>query len=485
MKTAEYYHCRLQVIGRGNEKRGSVRAGRAAVACAAYRAGMAIADERYGVIRDFSRKSDVVTSCTFAPDGAPDWASDVTQLWNRVEASEKRKDAQLAYEWEIALPNELDAKTREEIARSFAGFLKENYGVAGTVGIHSGGERGNGLNDHMHVMMTRRGVNADGFDKKILQQFSVKPGAPNPEVERVREHVANLINDALEEAGSDERVDHRSFRARGIDREPTRHLGPAATAYERQGFETDRGDINREIIEERVRWQMDEAQPEITADLERQLAARFGDDFAAVVEQAQAGGAVPDIETHARQDTEPMRADVEQSGREDFAAKPQGWRAHLRRLHDNFREFWRDETSGEPGERGILARTVDAGRELWAGITRHDAASLAHGIEDAADVASELAGDETGGAPSGGLWQALVRAERALEKKARELLGDRTASVPRSEEQPADEPGQALWNAMQEDDQSGDDAGYEPPDLAPQTAPDPPPEPDNDPDMDL
>lgn len=33
-------------------------------------------------------------------------------------------------------------------------------------------------------------------------------------------------------------IDHRSLKAQGIDRDPTSHLGPAATALERRGIET-------------------------------------------------------------------------------------------------------------------------------------------------------------------------------------------------------------------------------------------------------
>ncbi|NYZ70003.1 MobA/MobL family protein, partial [Endozoicomonas sp. SM1973] len=52
---------------------------------------------------------------------------------------------------------------------------------------------------------------------------------------------------ALERAGHQERIDHRSLKDQGIDREPTKHLGPKATAMERNGARSDRGEENREI----------------------------------------------------------------------------------------------------------------------------------------------------------------------------------------------------------------------------------------------
>ncbi len=42
--------------------------------------------------------------------------------------------------------------------------------------------------------------------------------------------------------------EHRSFKEQGIDREPTIHIGAVANALERKGVQTERGDINREII---------------------------------------------------------------------------------------------------------------------------------------------------------------------------------------------------------------------------------------------
>jgi hypothetical protein len=301
----------------------------------------------------------VVDSTDFARDDAPEWARQCAALWNAAEGFEKRKDAQLAFEWEGALPASLTDERRADIVRDFTGWLVEEYGVAGTAGIHSGGGRGNGLNDHVHVMMTTRPVDADGFGAK-LRQFSVRPGAKNPEVDKVKEKFAECINDALEEAGSDERVDHRSFKARGLDREGTKHLGPAATAYERQGFETRRGDVNREIreenrareiIEERLRWQLEEAQPEITADLAHEFADRWGD---------LAPEPPPVAAERLPQQGEPLPAD-RLADAPPFAAEPgeakrvtpwgYAWRAftdRARSFASSLRDVWEDERSGTP-----------------------------------------------------------------------------------------------------------------------------------------
>ena len=46
---------------------------------------------------------------------------------------------------------------------------------------------------------------------------------------------------------SAERVDHRSYERQGIDQIPTVHLGVVASAMEKRGIRTERGDLDREI----------------------------------------------------------------------------------------------------------------------------------------------------------------------------------------------------------------------------------------------
>lgn len=54
-----------------------------------------------------------------------------------------------------------------------------------------------------------------------------------------RESWADSVNAALEQAGREERVDHRSLKNRGIDRQPEPKIGVAATAMKRRGVEAD------------------------------------------------------------------------------------------------------------------------------------------------------------------------------------------------------------------------------------------------------
>ena len=249
------------------------------MAAAAYRLGESLHDHRLGETYDYTRRSGVVTAFTVAPDHAPDWVRNPEALWNGAEAAESRINSQVAREYELALPSSVSADEREGIARSFAQGLVDRYGVAATVAIHEPSRYGDDRNFHAHILSTTRTIGEHGFGKKTRVLDDIKTGPQ--EVLFLRQYAADLINDALERAGVDERVDHRSFEERGIDREPTEHLGPGAAEIEREGKESERGNRNREIEEanrktDELVEELAALDAEIAAEEQRLLDERFG-----------------------------------------------------------------------------------------------------------------------------------------------------------------------------------------------------------------
>ncbi|RFP06263.1 conjugal transfer protein TraA, partial [Komagataeibacter xylinus] len=240
------YHLSVKSISRS--------AGRSVVAAAAYRAGQVLTDERQGLTHDYTRKQGVEDAFIVAPDGA-DWAKDRNALWNAAEAAEKRKDAKTGREYELALPAELDAGERKELARDFAAELVERYGVVADVAIHEPGREGDNRNHHAHILTTTRTAGADGLGAKtrVLDVASTA----SVEIEHMRGVWARQVNTALERHQVEQRVDHRSFERQGKEQEPTRHMGVSATAMERQAAReipcrdpvTDLGKQNAEIRE--------------------------------------------------------------------------------------------------------------------------------------------------------------------------------------------------------------------------------------------
>lgn len=218
------YHLSVKTVSRS--------AGRSATAAAAYRAGAKITDERTGEIHDYTRKSGVQSADLILPENAPEWAHDREQLWNAAEQAETRKNSTVAREFEVALPDELSAAERLRLSHDFARELVARHGCAADVAIHAPSNEGDDRNHHAHILLSTRRLGADGFGEKTRELDDRKTGSEF--VTQWRERFAELTNERLHENGIAARVDHRTLEAQGIEREPTRHLGPSATAIERR-----------------------------------------------------------------------------------------------------------------------------------------------------------------------------------------------------------------------------------------------------------
>jgi ATP-dependent exoDNAse (exonuclease V) alpha subunit len=206
--------------------------GRSVVAAAAYRNGGKIRDEKYDKIHDYSRRSKgVVESVILRPENSPEWTAKPDTLWNTVELGEKRKDAQLAREFILAVPPELDAKEQFNLAVGWSQKELVNRGMIAEVSLH---HTKTGNNPHVHILCTMRTLDGDKFsDKKATEwnHVGVLMGW--------RESWGKSVNAALEKAGRPERVDHRSLADQGIDRIPQPKIGVAATAMKRRGVVDD------------------------------------------------------------------------------------------------------------------------------------------------------------------------------------------------------------------------------------------------------
>ena len=206
------YRLHAQIISRSQ--------GRSVVSASAYRAGEQQIDERTGVIHDFSNKSEVVHKEIFLPGNAPQWMSDRSKLWNAVELGEKRKDAQLAREVQLALPRELSIEQNIELVREFVQTEFVARGIVADFCFHNP-KGDDGLNQpHAHILLSLREVNEEGFGLKE------RTWNDNALLEHWREEWANCENRHLALNGIDQRVDHRSYKEQGIPLEPQYKIGP-------------------------------------------------------------------------------------------------------------------------------------------------------------------------------------------------------------------------------------------------------------------
>ena len=248
------YHCSTKTVNRSS--------GRTAVASSAYRAGEKLEDERTGLTHDFTRKDGVAHSEIISN---LDIQIDRGELWNLAEKTENRKDARTAREWVIALPDELDADQRKDLAKDFARSLVDRYGVIADIAIHEPSKGGSDKNHHAHIMLTTRKAELDTDNNLVLttktnielsnaKRKSLNMGTTQDEIKQIRETWANLANHALERAGIQEKIDHRSYADQGNGLQATIHEGTKVTQLRRRGIDTEISRFNDHIKQQNFKY---------------------------------------------------------------------------------------------------------------------------------------------------------------------------------------------------------------------------------------
>ena len=259
------FHLTAKVISRGK--------GQSAVAAAAYRSGERLRDEQANEQKFYQARSERIEfTAIMAPKDAPDWAQERNQLWNHVERGEKRKDAQLAREIEIALPHELTPQQREWLVKDFAreAFVRKGYAV--DIAIHAPDKTSDERNHHAHIMVTMRTLDGDGFAAKKDPSMNRRE-----QLGEWREQWAHLANRHLERHGHEARIDHRSLKQQGIEREAGIHLGYAANEMAQRGAQSDRMDALKQVIARNgIRLEVGKIEREL-AQLERTEKAQTRD----------------------------------------------------------------------------------------------------------------------------------------------------------------------------------------------------------------
>ena len=271
------YHCSIKIISRSD--------GESAVASSAYRSGEKLMDDRTGLIHDFTKKRGVVFTEVSLPAHAPPEYADRNVLWNAVEKAEKKSNAQLAREIEVALPKELSKKCQIEIVRR---YVQDNFVSVGMCADWALHDKTDG-NPHAHIMLTMRGIKPDGSwaakekkiyaldeegnriplidpatgeqklgkrNEKLWKRITVEPNDWNghSKAEIWRKSWADICNEYL---SLEQQIDHRSYKRQELDLEPTIHEGYRARKMEKAGFVSNRCEYNRivrKLNELKGRW---------------------------------------------------------------------------------------------------------------------------------------------------------------------------------------------------------------------------------------
>ena len=262
------FHMQIQVIGRSS--------GRSAVAAAAYRAGERLRDDERGRTYNYTNKKEVVYREVMLCDHAPAAYLDRATLWNEVQNAEKACDGRFAREINVALPREWGRDMQIAVLRDYINRNFVSAGMCADIAIH---DKQDG-NPHAHIMLTTRAIEKNGKwsakEKKVYaldaqgnkipiidpETGKQKIGArgrrmwkrvtvlANPwndrsNIEKWRSDWARTCNQYL---AAENQIDHRSFARRNVMQIPTVHLGQAASAMEKKGIVTERGERNRTVI---------------------------------------------------------------------------------------------------------------------------------------------------------------------------------------------------------------------------------------------
>ncbi|MBP5606921.1 MAG: MobA/MobL family protein [Lachnospiraceae bacterium] len=279
--TVKNLSTRAQICGRGAGCHG----GHSAVEQASYISRTTMYCEYDGQTYYPKYSEDLVHGEVMLPDNAPEEYKDPAVLWNSVENNEKGSIAQLARTYRVELPNEWSYELAVEVMRD---YIKRNFtdkGICVQFAIHDSENKQSGQrNLHCHMLLTMRGIDENGkwmpkqkkvyltddngeriplidkktglqkVDKQNRKQWKCATiptndwnGKENAKI--WRKDLADTINAVNEKAGmTDNFWEHRSFKDQGLDIIPQIHLGEKASAMERAGIRTIRGDINRDII---------------------------------------------------------------------------------------------------------------------------------------------------------------------------------------------------------------------------------------------
>lgn len=225
--------------------------GESAVAAAAYQSGEKLYNQYDKETKTYDAKEGITHTEIMLPPNAPREYADRNTLWNAVEKIENQWNSQLARRFHLIIPREIPPDQYLPLVKEYCNEFFVSKGMIADVALHDPYPPGH--NPHAHVLVTMRAMDENG-ERIKLPSGNWKSHKENTVDWNERKYGMvwrmgwqDFQNKYLEANGRPERVDLRSYEAQGIDKIPTVHMGPAVTAMERRGIQTDIGNLNREI----------------------------------------------------------------------------------------------------------------------------------------------------------------------------------------------------------------------------------------------
>ena len=211
----------------------------------AYRGGYRKTTETGVLLADYTNKSGIVHKQIVLPEKHPLWANQSDPLWNEAVKRETRKNSVEGREIRMTIPYPLDFPDAKKVSLQFATEFVQEHGCAVEFFIHKDkhlnykGEIKNEGGYHVHMMFTTRRLTEQGFTEKTRELDVQSAGYLNFWRQRWQE----IANKALEENGRAERIDCRSYRDRGIAKQPTTPMMPSEVRRNRYAAEAARKEV--------------------------------------------------------------------------------------------------------------------------------------------------------------------------------------------------------------------------------------------------
>lgn len=244
---------------------------------------------------DYTRKQQVIASWILAPDDAPLWVYNRSDLWTTVSAYEPHKSAQVARELTIGLHRELTLEQNKQLIHDFVQDHYVSKGMIADVALHEADASDGGKNTHAHVLLTLRDLEGNGFAKTKNQQWN-SWGNRKQQLKDERDAWESYSNTHLEDAKTDTSISMKSYRERGINKIPQAHMGKDAWHKEnRKNEETVIGNHNRRVAHRNT--VIDHMQPPVPMIPEMEIDS----DFLSQVEFDTPDGMTPELLHHREQ----------------------------------------------------------------------------------------------------------------------------------------------------------------------------------------
>ena len=172
--------------------------------------------------------------------GTPSLVRDEQALLDAIELAERRADAKILRDVQLALPEELGTAALADLVREFAQWVANEYGTLAMWAIHGPGRLGDWRNMHAHILVPTRKVDALGeaFGPKIRQLDDFRTGPA--EICKIRNKWCELANKRLKRVGSAARIHAgRRLDAPPMPTIPRRFVARAYAAKRKVGLATE------------------------------------------------------------------------------------------------------------------------------------------------------------------------------------------------------------------------------------------------------